>query len=32
MSFEEAGTKRIWLWVYDSDGQVGKVPTEVVVE
>jgi len=27
-----AGTQRIWLWAYDSNGQVGKVPTEVVVQ
>ncbi|MBN2193484.1 MAG: hypothetical protein JW751_11775 [Polyangiaceae bacterium] len=31
MSELGTGTRRIWLWAYDSDGQVGKVPTEVIV-
>ena len=26
-----AGTHRVWLWAYDSNGQAGKVPTEVII-
>ncbi|MBN2191733.1 MAG: carboxypeptidase regulatory-like domain-containing protein [Polyangiaceae bacterium] len=24
--------RRIWLWAYDSNGQIGKVPTEVIIQ